>query len=157
MGSHRRPPLPRVFVTHYLAIAKRLGPNMQEITWELYLARWARILIWLEAEADWINLEERQSVWGPGGTFSPKFPEVLWRPWGFCCGPAWGPSRGRLKEWGFMGSWCCMCCNKAQGSCPPLPHSEDRGSVSESSWGTTAWTPSFCGGPETAISAGSSA
>lgn len=103
MGSHRRPPLPRVFVTHYLAVAKWLCPNMQEITRELYLARWAHILIWLEAEADWINLGERWSVWGPGRTFSPKFPEVLWPPRGFYCGLARVPSLWRLKK--GVGLW----------------------------------------------------
>lgn len=67
---------PMFFVTHYLAVAKWLGPNMQEITWELYLARWAHILIWLEAEADWINLGERQCV----GSQQNISPQVSWGP-----------------------------------------------------------------------------
>lgn len=149
MGSHRRPPLPRVFVTHYLAVAKGLGPNMQEITWELFLARWAHILIWLEAEADWINLGERRSVWGPGRTFSPQ---VCWGPLTWLLWTSLRAVAVKAEEKRVYGFLVLPVATQPKVA---LPHSEKSHGASEFSSGSTGWVPSFHGGPETVISASS--
>lgn len=113
MGSHKRPPLPHVCVTHDLALARWLGPNMQEITWDLYLARWAQVLIWLEAEADWINLGENGVCGVLAEHFPPSFLGYSGLPGVFVVDEPEG-RQWRLKK---RSLWvlAAECCSTAQG------------------------------------------
>lgn len=115
-GQPQASTLPRVFVTHQLPVAKWLAPNMQEITWELYLARWAHVLIWLEAEADWINLGENGVCGVPAEHFPPSFLGFSGLPGVTVVDHQW-----RLKKRGLcvlaagccstgQGSWSSLCC-----------------------------------------------